>query len=204
MAEPLKTVAVLVGNPALSSILSMTLAGASSLRVRPFETQRALVTYLHLAPADLVVADFDSEAARADRLAEDLRGDTHIAHRLQIVALASALSSETKAASMRTGIDEIIMKPMSPRYLVERVLARLAVRRSAMPGADRVDRHVGLRLPDWSGSLSLCFTSSTFSRKPLSLPTKRTGLFSRRNSIPSSSAFSASSALAGISSLLRL
>ena len=73
MAEPIRTVAVLVANPALSSILSMTLAGASSLRVRPFETQLALTTYLHLAPADLVVADFDSVAARADLLADDLR-----------------------------------------------------------------------------------------------------------------------------------
>jgi len=52
MAEPIKTVAVLVANPALSSILSMTLAGASSLRVRPFDTQLALMTYLRLAPAD--------------------------------------------------------------------------------------------------------------------------------------------------------
>src|SRR4051794_8475969 len=66
MAEPLRTVALLVANPALSSILSMTLAGASSLRVRPFETQTALMTYLHLVPTDLVVADFDSVPARAD------------------------------------------------------------------------------------------------------------------------------------------
>jgi two-component system phosphate regulon response regulator PhoB len=66
MGEPIKTVAVLVANPALSSILSMTLAGASSLRVRPFDTQVALQTYLHLAPADLVVADFDSIPSRAD------------------------------------------------------------------------------------------------------------------------------------------
>ena len=59
MAEPIKTVAVLVANPALSSILSMTLAGASSLRVRPFETQVALQTYLlsGQAPEDLEAID---------------------------------------------------------------------------------------------------------------------------------------------------
>jgi DNA-binding response OmpR family regulator len=127
MGEPIKTVAVLVANPALSSILSMTLAGASSLRVRPFDTQVALQTYLHLAPADLVVADFDSIPSRADKLAEDLRHDRAIASRdIQIIALASALTPETKMASIHAGIDEIIMKPMSPKYLVERVLARLA------------------------------------------------------------------------------
>jgi response regulator RpfG family c-di-GMP phosphodiesterase len=147
MAEPIKTVAVLVANPALSSILSMTLAGASSLRVRPFDTQLALMTYLHLAPADLVVADFDSLPSRADRLAQDLRGDRRINSRaFQFIALASALTPDIKAASIHAGIDEIIMKPMSPKYLVERVLARLARKKPALP-----ERRVSLRDKDWSG-----------------------------------------------------
>ena len=127
MVEPIRTVAVLVANPALSSILSMTLAGSTPLRVRPFDTQIALTTYLHLAPADLVVVDFDSVLAPADRLAQDLRRDRAIATPgLQIIALASVLTPDAKAASIHAGIDEIIMKPMSPKYLVERVLARLA------------------------------------------------------------------------------
>ena len=129
MGEPIHTVAILVANPALSSILSMALAGAPSLRVRPFDTQLALTTYLRLAPADLVVADFDSVPSRADLLASELRADRSIQTRdLQIIALASALTPETKRASIHAGIDEIIMKPMSPKYLVERVLARLAQR----------------------------------------------------------------------------
>ncbi|MEO6012233.1 MAG: hypothetical protein ABIQ30_01425, partial [Devosia sp.] len=111
MFAPLKTVAVLVANPALSSILAVTLAGSPSLRVRPFETQLALKTYLRLAHADLVVTDFDSALARADLLAEDLRHDPRIeSRRLQIIALASALTADTKAASIHAGIDEIIMK----------------------------------------------------------------------------------------------
>jgi PleD family two-component response regulator len=129
LAEPIRTVAVLVANAALSSILSVTLAGASSLRVRPFESQIALTTYLRLAPVDLIVADFDSEAARADHLAQMLRADPKIERQdFQVIALASNLTIDTKAASMHAGIDEIIMKPMSPKYLVERVLARLARR----------------------------------------------------------------------------
>jgi len=145
LAEPIKTIAVLVANPALSSILSMTLAGSSALRVRPFDTQLALITYLHLAPADLVVADFDSVPSRADRLAEDLRRDRQInSPNLQIIALASALTPETKAASIHAGIDEIIMKPMSPRYLVERVLARVAAKKPV-----KVERRAPRR-PDWS------------------------------------------------------
>jgi response regulator RpfG family c-di-GMP phosphodiesterase len=147
LGEPIRTVAILVANPALSSILSMTLAGAPSLRVRPFETQLALTTYLRLAPADLVVADFDSVPSRADLLAAALRADRSIPTRdLQIIALASALTPETKRASIHAGIDEIIMKPMSPRYLVERVLARLAQR----PETRVPERRLVARKQDWT------------------------------------------------------
>ena len=146
MAQAIHTVTVLVGSPALSSILSMTLAAAPSLRVRPFESQIALTTYLRLAPADLVVADFDSVASPADRLAEDLRGDRSINSNLQIIALASALTVEVKAASIHAGVDEIIMKPMSPKYLLERVLARLARR-----AAHEVSQRPSVRRMDWSG-----------------------------------------------------
>jgi DNA-binding response OmpR family regulator len=104
------------------------------------------MTYLHLAPADLVVADFDNIPSRADRLAGDLRGDRRIGSRgLQIIALASALTADIKAASIHAGIDEIIMKPMSPKYLVERVLARLSKTRAARP-----ERGTSSRL-DWGG-----------------------------------------------------
>jgi two-component system, OmpR family, phosphate regulon response regulator PhoB len=137
MAAPLKTVALLIANPALSSILSSTLAGSPSLRVRPFESMVALKTYMRLAPADLVVLDLDDAQASA----EDIRQDRSIESRdLQIIALTSTLA----APSQPLAIDEIIAKPMSPRYLVERVLARIAKPR-------RVERRVrGLMKRDWS------------------------------------------------------
>jgi two-component system phosphate regulon response regulator PhoB len=144
MAEPLQTVAVLVANPALSSILSMTLAGAPLLRVRPFDSEAALRSYLQVAHADLVVADFDSLPARADRLAERLRSDAAISKSMQIIALASEISIDVKVASIHAGIDEVIMKPMSPRYLVERVMARLADK----PKLEVARR--GLHKRDWS------------------------------------------------------
>lgn len=151
MGEPIRTVAVLVANPALSSILSVTLAGSSQLRVRPFESQLALTTYLHLAPVDLIVADFDSSAARADQLAADLHADEKLERRdFQLIALASALTVEAKAASIHAGIDEIIMKPMSPKYLVERVLARLARRPESAKAAKPVERRVSRTAEGWS------------------------------------------------------
>ena len=47
-------------------------------------------------------------------------------------------------SSIHAGIDEIIMKPMSPRYLVERVLARLAKKKTLRP------ERRALRRTDWS------------------------------------------------------
>lgn len=132
MAANAKVVAVLVSNPALSSILSAVLAGAPTLRVRPFESQLALTTYMRLAPVDIIVADFDGDVP-AHHLAIDLRADMRLERRdFQLLALASAVTPELKTVSLRSGIDEIILKPMSPKYLLERVLARIA-RAAARP-----------------------------------------------------------------------
>ena len=132
MAAAIKTVAILVGNPALSSILSMVLAASPNLRVRAFESLRALTTYMQLAPVDLVVVDFDCKEAPAPEAARTLYSDMDISPRFDVVALASEVSAEVKQASIGSGIDEIIVKPMSPRYLLERVLSRLH-RKAARP-----------------------------------------------------------------------
>jgi DNA-binding response OmpR family regulator len=148
MAEQAKVVALLVSSPALSSILSMVLASVPSLRVRPFESQVALTTYMRLAPVDLIVSDFDSERAPADKVARELHADANLERRdFQMIALASRVTPETKVASIGAGIDEIIVKPMSPKYLLERVLSRL--QRKA--GVRTVARTL-TRAPDYSGS----------------------------------------------------
>ncbi len=126
MATGAKVVAIFVSNPALGSILAAVLASNPALRVRSFESQLALTTYMRLAPVDLIVADFDGEVP-AHHLAVDLRGDMRLERRdFQLLALTSAITPELKTVSVRSGIDEIILKPMSPKYLLERVLSRLA------------------------------------------------------------------------------
>jgi DNA-binding response OmpR family regulator len=148
MAEPAKVVAVLVSNPALSSILSMVLASVPTLRVRPFDSQLALTTYMRLAPVDLIVSDFDSDSAPADRVARELHGDKNLERQgFQMIALASKVTNETKLASIRAGIDEIIVKPMSPKYLLERVLSRLQRRPQVV--ARPLERQ---RLRDFAGT----------------------------------------------------
>ena len=133
MPEQPKVVAIVLDNPALRSILTMVLASVPSLRVRPFESAVALATYMHLAPVHLIVADFDSLELPADRLAREIGADPVIAVQdFQIVALTGEATAARKRASIAAGIDEIIVKPMSPKYLLERVLSRLD-RRAAPP-----------------------------------------------------------------------
>lgn len=131
MGAAVKTVAVLAATPALSAILAAALAANPLLRVREFESGLALKTYMRIAPVDLLVSDYDNEADRADNLALALRLDPGLERRdLQIIAL-----SRTVTALTRAGIDEVILKPMSPRYLVERVLSRLRRRPRRTPRA---------------------------------------------------------------------
>lgn len=126
MPVPPRTVAVLVANPALSSILGMVLATNPSLRVRPFESLLALAAYMRLAPVDIIVADLDGDGTRAELVAQALRSDKRLdSPDFQIIALASTVDGDSRAAARRAGIEEIMMKPMSPRHLLERVLARL-------------------------------------------------------------------------------
>lgn len=149
MADQARTIAVLVANPALSSILSMVLASAPGFRVRPFDSELALVTYMRLAPVDVIVTDFDSVTARADRVSRDLRADAAIPYReYQVIALASEVSPETKNLCIASGIDEVIVKPMSPKYLLERVQSRLARRAATL--APRLAKSPTLRRPDFS------------------------------------------------------
>jgi DNA-binding response OmpR family regulator len=142
--EPIKVVAILAASPALSSILTSVLAATPNLRVRSFESQLALTTYMRLSPVDLLVADFDCEASPAGELARALHADAAVVRRaFQIIALASTVDAETKEASIASGIDEVIVKPMSPKYLLERVLSRLRrpLPQPASPsGPDRRER----------------------------------------------------------------
>ncbi len=128
----------------------MVLASIPSFRVRPFESELALITYMRLAPVDVVVIDFDSASARADRVSRDLRADESIPqHDYQVIALASVVSPETKSLCIASGIDEVIVKPMSPKYLLERVQSRLA-RRAASRSGNRQARPLPGRRPDFS------------------------------------------------------
>jgi len=137
--QQIKVVAVLAANPALSSVLSAVLAATPGLRVRQFESRIALETYMRLSPVDLLVADFDNLDAPAGSLARSLHADAGVLYReFQVIALTGSVNEALKRDSIEAGIDEVIVKPMSPKYLLERVQSRLKRAADRRPRA--VDR----------------------------------------------------------------
>ena len=150
MAGKARVVGLLVSSPALGSILSSVLAASPALRVRAFDDIHALLTYARIAPVDLFVLDFDGSDSPATMVAGALRQDRAVAQRpFEVIALSGTASPEVKRAAVDAGIDEVIIKPMSPRCLLERVLARTQRQQSA-ESATR-GRQTANR-PDWQGS----------------------------------------------------
>lgn len=136
MGQDIRTVAVCTASPALTAILAAVLAGKAGLRIRQFESAAGLTTYMQLAPVALLVCDIEDAA-----MVTALRRDTSLADRdLDVIALTRTLTRRERRVAVEAGIDEVILKPMSPAYLLERVLSRLE--RRAKPAAVAV-RHGG-------------------------------------------------------------
>lgn len=120
------TIAVLSTSPALASILGATLRHGRDWRVREFRDTRSLSAYMRIAPVSLLVADYVLEDKTAADVALDLRSDAGIVSRhFQIITLSREVNLPMRQRCVKAGIDEVIMKPMSPLYLEERITARL-------------------------------------------------------------------------------
>ena len=126
MTAPGKTIAILAANPALNALLAMVLAGDSRLRIRPFGSEIELFAYMGIAPLDLLVIDFDRAGRPAYEIVEAIRLDPALVSReLPVIGLTRAITPPMRAQTISAGIDEMLMKPMSPRHLLHRVQARL-------------------------------------------------------------------------------
>ena len=145
---PVPTIAVLSSSPALVSVLGATLRRGHRWRVREFRDSRALIDYMRIAPVALLVSDYELDRANAADVALTLRGhDELICRHLQIIAMTRTVDPDMRRRCVQAGIDEVIVKPMSPLYLEERIAARLedgtSEYVSAMPhyvGPERRDR----------------------------------------------------------------
>lgn len=124
---PVPTIAVLSSSRALASVLGATLRRGHRWRVREFHDSRALADYMRIAPLALLVTDYDLERTDAAGIARAIRSDAELASRdIQIIALSRTVNPQMRRKCVQAGIDEVIIKPMSPLYLEERIAARLA------------------------------------------------------------------------------
>ena len=129
MTEPAKVVAIIAANPALSSLLALVVAGDSHLRVRQFASEIDLLAYMRLAPIHMLVCDFDREGVPAYEMVEGIRlnGDL-VSQDVPVIALTRSITPPMRHQAISAGIDEVIIKPMSPRHLLQRIQARLRSR----------------------------------------------------------------------------
>src|SRR5690606_34754776 len=82
--------------------------------------------YMRIAPLDLLVVDFDREGRPAYEMVEAIRLDLALVSReLPVIALTRAITPPMRQQAISAGIDEVVVKPMSPRHLLQRVQARL-------------------------------------------------------------------------------
>lgn len=118
-------VAVLTQSTALGSIIAMILGREGDVRAQSLGSVAALEAHLRIVPADLVIADYDLGATTAPELFLSLRRNAaHCAFRS--IALTRDVSRQVQQSCNFAKIDEVVIKPMSPMFLVERARVWLA------------------------------------------------------------------------------
>ncbi|MGK2227727.1 MAG: two-component system phosphate regulon response regulator PhoB [Devosia sp.] len=129
VTQPAKVVAIIAANPALSSLLAMVVAGDPRLNVRIFESEVELIAFMRVSPIHMLVCDFDREGRPAYEMVESIRlnGDL-LSQEVPVIALTRHVTPPMRHQAISAGIDEVIIKPMSPRYLFQRIQIRLRTR----------------------------------------------------------------------------
>lgn len=129
MSEPTKVIAIIAANTALSSLLAMVVAGDSHLKVRQFDDDIDLIAYMRIAPVDMLVCDFDRAGRPAYEMVESIRLNSDlISQDVPVIALTRTITPPMRHQAISAGIDEVVIKPMSPRHLLQRIQARLRTR----------------------------------------------------------------------------
>ncbi len=126
MNQSIKTIAILSQSIAYSSILHMVLASNIQFRVRIFNDEQAVIDYNNISPIDLLIYDCDQIDSKIITFIHNLRHMENVANpKFQIITLCKTISKGIRSICKTVGIDEVIIKPMSPTYLETRVLVRL-------------------------------------------------------------------------------
>ncbi len=170
MTSGKKFVAVVTDSPALGSIIAMVLADEERLGVQQFNDADALLTHMRIVPLDLLVVDYHLEGTSAAQLVLDLRRDLP-QRRFETLVLTGRVTPQVKLACKFARIDEVIIKPMSPAFLKERVLSRLRVRNVDREGfGGHGNEVVTPRNPNWPDNVVPLFGGGRNSTPPPNQP----------------------------------
>ncbi len=126
MASQRKFVGILTSSPALGSIITMIVGGVEGLHAQQFDTMSALVSHMRIVPVDLIVCDYEFESGSALDLVGALRKQS-VRRQYELMVLTGRISREIKLGCRFAKADEVIVKPMSPVFLRERILSRLGI-----------------------------------------------------------------------------
>lgn len=125
MAARKPSVAVVTGGEALGSIIDMILSRDSHVRVVRFNSYEKLADHMRIAPADLIVCDYEQDGWTAAEMLVNLR--KHAPGRpFRSIVMTEYVSHEVRQGCRFAQVDEVLIKPMSPLFLQERVEAHLA------------------------------------------------------------------------------
>jgi DNA-binding response OmpR family regulator len=121
-----KVVAIIAATPALTALLGIVVAGDTRLKVRQFHSEAELFAYMRIAPVHMLVVDLDRDERPAHEMVEAIRLDSSfVSQDVPVIALTRTITPPMRHQAISAGIDEVIIKPMSPRHLLQRIQSRL-------------------------------------------------------------------------------
>lgn len=119
------SIAVVTNGAALGSIIEMILSRDGDVRVVRFNSYEQLADHMRIAPADLIICDYEQDGWTAAEMLVNLR--QHAPGRsFRSIVLAGFISHEVRQGCRFAQVDEVLIKPMSPLFLLERAEAHLA------------------------------------------------------------------------------
>lgn len=133
---------ILTQSEALSSILAATLREDGARETHQARTLRNALGLVRLFPIDFVICDRVVGGQRMENILPLLR-ENAVHGSFETILLTNDVDAGLQDICRQTGIDEVIIKPMSPRFISERLAVRA---RSA-----RVRTYENARRVGWSG-----------------------------------------------------
>lgn len=125
LSDKRPSIAVVTNGAALGSIIEMILSRHSDFRVVRCSTYEQLADHMRIAPADLIICDYEQDGWTASEMLVNLRRRAP-GRNFRSIVLTGFISHEVRQGCRFAQVDEVVIKPMSPLFLLERVEAHLS------------------------------------------------------------------------------